>query len=56
MASAMNFLYKQVPSMDLARKILLNYSAQELIETYSHSHQDYTRGSSCNFRCGCKVV
>ena len=34
--SVMNFLIKQVPSMDLARKILLNYAAQELIETYSH--------------------
>ena len=32
MASVMSFLSKQVPSMDLARKILLNYSAQELIE------------------------
>jgi predicted transcriptional regulator len=35
-ASVMSFLFKQVPSMDLARKILLNYAAQELIETYSH--------------------
>jgi predicted transcriptional regulator len=35
MASVMNFLSKQVPGMDLARKILLNYSASELIETYS---------------------
>ncbi|HEV8387480.1 MAG TPA: hypothetical protein VGQ03_07655 [Nitrososphaera sp.] len=35
MASVMNFLSKQVPAMDLARKILLNYSASELIETYS---------------------
>jgi predicted transcriptional regulator len=35
-ASVMNFLLKQVPSMDLARKILLNYAAQELIEAYSH--------------------
>ena len=34
--SVMNFLAKQVPSMDLARKILLNYAAQELIEAYSH--------------------
>ena len=33
--SVMTFLLKQVPSMDLARKILLNYAAQELIETYS---------------------
>lgn len=36
MASVMSFLSKQVPSMDLARKISLNYSAQELIEAYSH--------------------
>ena len=35
MASVMNFLAKQVPGMDLARKISLNYSAPELIETYS---------------------
>ena len=35
MVSVMNFLSKQVPGMDLARKILLNYSATELIETYS---------------------
>lgn len=36
MASIMSFLSKQVPAMDLAKKILLNYSAQELIEAYSH--------------------
>ncbi|MDQ3717634.1 MAG: hypothetical protein M3311_00600 [Thermoproteota archaeon] len=35
-ASVMNFLVKEVPSLDLARKIILNYAAQELIETYSH--------------------
>jgi predicted transcriptional regulator len=35
-ASVMNFLSKQVPSIDLARKILLNYAAQELIEIYAH--------------------
>ena len=35
MVSVMNFLSKQVPGMDLARKISLNYSAPELIETYS---------------------
>jgi hypothetical protein len=35
MASVMNFLTKQVPAMDLARKISLNYSTPELIETYS---------------------
>lgn len=34
-ASVMNFLSKQVPSIDLARKILLNYAAQELVETYA---------------------
>jgi hypothetical protein len=36
MASVMSFLSKQVPSMDLAKKISLSYSAQELIEAYSH--------------------
>jgi len=36
MTSVMSFLSKQVPAMDLAKKILLNYSAQELIEAYSH--------------------
>ena len=35
MASVMNFLSKQVPSMDLAKKISLNYTAQELIDTYA---------------------
>jgi predicted transcriptional regulator len=34
-ASVMNFLSKQVPSIDLARKILLNYGSHELIEMYS---------------------
>jgi predicted transcriptional regulator len=36
MASVMSFISKQVPSIDLAKKILLNYSAHELIEAYSH--------------------
>jgi hypothetical protein len=36
MASVMSFLSKQVPSMDLAKKISLDYSAQELIQAYSH--------------------
>ncbi|MGI0048139.1 MAG: hypothetical protein ACREAW_01230 [Nitrososphaera sp.] len=36
MVSVMSFLSKQVPSMDLAKKISLNYAAQELIEAYSH--------------------
>jgi hypothetical protein len=36
MTSVMSFLSKQVPSMDLAKKISLNYAAQELIEAYSH--------------------
>jgi predicted transcriptional regulator len=36
MASVMSFLSKQVPSMDIAKKISLNYSMQELIEAYSH--------------------
>jgi hypothetical protein len=35
MASVMNFLSKQVPAMDLARKISLHYSAPELVETYA---------------------
>jgi predicted transcriptional regulator len=35
-ASVMNFLSKQIPSIDLARKISLNYGSHELIETYSH--------------------
>ena len=35
MTSVFNFLSKQVPAMDLARKISLNYSAPELIETFS---------------------
>jgi predicted transcriptional regulator len=34
--SVMNFLMKQVPSLDLARKIFLNYATQELVEMYSH--------------------
>ena len=36
MASVINFLSKQVPSLDLARKISLKYTAPELIETYTH--------------------
>lgn len=36
MASVMSFLSKQVPSMDLAKKISLNYASQELVGTYSH--------------------
>jgi len=36
MASVMSFLSKQVPTMDLARRISLNYAAQELVEAYSH--------------------
>ena len=35
MASVMNFLTKQVPAMDLARKISLTYSTPELIDSYS---------------------
>jgi len=35
MTSVINFLSKQVPSMDLAKKISLNYTAADLIETYS---------------------
>ncbi|NOJ27896.1 MAG: hypothetical protein DA330_07810 [Nitrososphaera sp.] len=36
MTSVFNFLSKQVPAMDLAKKISLNYPVTELIETYSH--------------------
>lgn len=36
MASVMSYLSQQVPSMDLAKKISLNYPAQELINAYSH--------------------
>ncbi|MCI0564214.1 MAG: hypothetical protein MN733_37540, partial [Nitrososphaera sp.] len=35
MASVMHFLSKEVPGMDLARKISLNYSSPELIEAFS---------------------
>lgn len=35
MTSVINFLSKQVPSMELAKKISLNYSAPELIEAYA---------------------
>jgi predicted transcriptional regulator len=36
MASVFNFLSKQVPSMDLAKRISLNYEVSELIGKYSH--------------------
>src|SRR5262245_33408110 len=36
MASVNNFLSKQIPSMELARNISLNYSTQELTQTFSH--------------------
>jgi DNA-binding HxlR family transcriptional regulator len=36
MISVINFLTKQVPTIDLAKKISLNYAATELIETYSN--------------------
>jgi predicted transcriptional regulator len=36
MTSVISFLSKQVPSMDLAKRISLNYSVQELAEAYSH--------------------
>jgi len=35
MASVFNFLSKQVPSMDLAKRITLNYEVSELINKYS---------------------
>lgn len=36
MASVFNFLSKQVPSMDLAKRIALNYEVSELIGKYAH--------------------
>ncbi|AIF84767.1 hypothetical protein NTE_02725 [Candidatus Nitrososphaera evergladensis SR1] len=36
MASVFNFLSKQVPSMDLAKRISLNYEVTELISRYAH--------------------
>lgn len=36
MASVFNFLSKQVPSMDLAKRISLNYEVSELIAKYAH--------------------
>jgi predicted transcriptional regulator len=36
LSSAINFLSKQIPSMDLAKKISLKYTAPELIEKYAH--------------------
>lgn len=36
MVSVFNFLSKQVPSMDLAKRISLNYEATELIGRYAH--------------------
>lgn len=35
MTSVFNFLSKQVPSMDLARRISLNYDVKDLVERYS---------------------
>lgn len=35
MASVMNFLAKQVPGLDLARKISLSYAGPELVEIFS---------------------
>lgn len=35
MASVFNFLSKQVPSMDLAKKISLNYEVNELVSKYA---------------------
>ena len=34
--SVLSFLTKEVPSLDLARKITLNFGAQELIDSYGH--------------------
>ena len=36
MTSVITFLTKQVPTLDLAKKISLNYAVTELIETYSN--------------------
>lgn len=36
MTSIVTFLAKQVPTIDLAKKISLNYAVTELIETYSN--------------------
>jgi DNA-binding HxlR family transcriptional regulator len=36
MTSVITFLSKQVPTINLAKKISLNYAATELIETYSN--------------------
>jgi DNA-binding HxlR family transcriptional regulator len=36
MTSVITFLTKQLPTIDLAKKISLNYAATELIETYSN--------------------
>jgi DNA-binding HxlR family transcriptional regulator len=36
MTSIITFLAKQVPTIDLAKKISLNYAVTELIETYSN--------------------
>jgi predicted transcriptional regulator len=36
MASVFNFLSKQVPSKDLAKRISLNYEVTELISRYAH--------------------
>lgn len=36
LSSVINFLSKQIPSIDLAKKISLKYAASELIEKYAH--------------------
>ena len=36
LASVINFMTKQVPTIDLARKISLNYAVTELIELFSN--------------------
>src|ERR687886_379703 len=36
MTSVITFLAKQVPTIDLAKKISLNYAVTELIDTYSN--------------------
>ena len=36
MSSVLSFLSKEVPSLDLARKITLSFTAQDLIDSYGH--------------------
>ena len=42
-SSVMNFLSKNIPEIGLARKISLNYSISELIESLFSYNQNYAR-------------